>query len=408
MKIFCLLVIVAMVAACKKEAVDIPKSKEVKRLVMAYMVADNDLDYFAVQNINDMEAGMSEDFEGKLLVYIDRNNKGYPPHPYLMEIQHDTTARIISKIVCTWPEQNSADANMLRRVISEAKNYYPEFTSLGLILWSHGSAWIPSNVPVNTKRGQVLGGRIKSFALDDNPTDSAVMEIKSLAQSLRGNSFDFILFDACYMGCVEMGYELKEMADFLIASPTEVLSYGFPYKKMVPLFGKKIIHTKAMAEEFYASYQAQKGIFQSASVAVINLKNIDHFTSRPDKFFTQIATLTDTLKIDRKQRQQLSLAGNNSPVWAYDLKDFIQYCVTQVNNKEVNREWQTVLEEYNKTVWSSLHTDYLFNSLSLTNCHGLSTYIPNSFNNQTADDYYKTLSWYQQSGYGKIVFSFDN
>ena len=402
-----LFVAIVLAGACKENDVP-PPSREVKRLVIAYMAADNNLDYFAVQNINDMEEGMPENFQGKLLVYLDRNRRGNPAHPCLMEIQRDSAAKIVSKIIRVYPEQNSADAAVLSQVISDAKSYYPDFTHMGLILWSHGSAWIPSDVHINTKRGELLGGRmVKSFAIDDAPADSAVMDIKPLAQSLRGNYFDFILFDACYMGCAEMGYELKDAARFLIASPTELLSYGFPYKKITALLDQKTVDVKAAADHFYEYYNSQKGILKSGSLAVINLQNMAHLTSRMNDFFSKIASLNHVLKISRKQIQGLTFAGDSEAVtWAYDLKGFMQHCAAQANNEEVNQRLRLALDEYDKTVLHNRHTDYLFQTLSLVGCNGLSTYIPSSLNNKKADEYYKTLSWYRQSGYDKIVFSF--
>ena len=37
---------------------------------------------------------------------------------------------------------------------------------------------------------------------------------------------DFIIMDACLMGCVEVAYELRDKCDILIFSPTEILSSG--------------------------------------------------------------------------------------------------------------------------------------------------------------------------------------
>jgi hypothetical protein len=41
--------------------------------------------------------------------------------------------------------------------------------------------------------------------------------------------FNFILFDACLMGGVEIVSELKEVSEYIVASPAEVPEKGFPY-----------------------------------------------------------------------------------------------------------------------------------------------------------------------------------
>lgn len=56
------------------------------------------------------------------------------------------------------------------------------------------------------------------------------IETTDLADAMADAGFhtEYILFDACYMSSVEVAYELKDVTHYLIASPTEVLSYGFP------------------------------------------------------------------------------------------------------------------------------------------------------------------------------------
>ena len=60
------------------------------------------------------------------------------------------------------------------------------------------------------------------------------IETTDLADAMAdaGLHTEYILFDACYMSSVEVAYELKDVTHYLIASPTEVLSYGFPYITM--------------------------------------------------------------------------------------------------------------------------------------------------------------------------------
>ena len=43
---------------------------------------------------------------------------------------------------------------------------------------------------------------------------------------------DFIIFDACFMGSVEVAYELRDVCDKIVASPTEVIAEGMDYITM--------------------------------------------------------------------------------------------------------------------------------------------------------------------------------
>ena len=41
---------------------------------------------------------------------------------------------------------------------------------------------------------------------------------------------DYIIFDACLMGGIEVAYELRNVADKIGFSQAEILAHGFPYK----------------------------------------------------------------------------------------------------------------------------------------------------------------------------------
>lgn len=100
------------------------------------------------------------------------------------------------------------------------------------------------------------------------------IETTDLADAMADASFhtEYILFDACYMSSVEVAYELKDVTHYLIASPTEVLSYGFPYTTM----GKHLLGTpnyKGIVDSFisfYSSYNLPYG-----TVAVTDCTQLD-------------------------------------------------------------------------------------------------------------------------------------
>lgn len=100
------------------------------------------------------------------------------------------------------------------------------------------------------------------------------IETTDLADAMAdaGLHTEYILFDACYMSSVEVAYKLKDVTHYLIASPTEVISYGFPYITM----GKHLLGTpnyKGIADSFisfYSSYYLPYG-----TVAVTDCTQLD-------------------------------------------------------------------------------------------------------------------------------------
>lgn len=100
------------------------------------------------------------------------------------------------------------------------------------------------------------------------------IETTDLADAMAdaGLHTEYILFDACYMSSVEVAYELKDVTHYLIASPAEVISYGFPYITM----GKHLLgmpNYKGIVDSFisfYSSYYLPYG-----TVAVTDCTQLD-------------------------------------------------------------------------------------------------------------------------------------
>lgn len=93
-----------------------------------------------------------------------------------------------------YPEQNSADANVMKKVISTAFNQY-KAEKYGMVFWSHGEGWIPS--PAKTRW----------FGQDGNN----YMDIADLHAALQvAPDLDFLFFDACFMEAVEVAYALRD------------------------------------------------------------------------------------------------------------------------------------------------------------------------------------------------------
>ncbi len=392
--------------SCKNELETLKITKS--RFVLVYMIADNDLDYFAIQNINDMELGFKANENGDLFVYIDRASNTLPSHPYLLKISHDTTNVVTSKIVQTYPEQNSSDANILKKVLSDALLASDKtYSSMGLVLWSHGSAWLPSGTSLYSNRGDIFdsvsqSNRQKSFGLDfQTQSKYAVneeMDIKSLAEVLDNYKFEFILFDACFMASVEVAYELRNSNKYFIASPIEVLSSGFPYNIIVPQLFKDELDPKSIAQSYYNYYSNQKGILNSGAVCAINSSELNELARVVNELCSksgtvQIDRLSNTLNIDSIQQYDRLKVGV-----LFDLKQFLGIESSAIGDEVLKTSIGGI---WDKTIIAEYHTSNVLGTLSLKNCNGLSTFLPHK-TSINVNNYYKTLSWYKASGYNKV------
>jgi hypothetical protein len=372
---------VFLFTSCEKDS-NIVTKKETKRAVFVYMIADNDLDFYATANINEMETFMAQNPEaGSVYVYIDRAKNRKTAHPILYQITADTSAKINSKIIKVYPENNSANEKVLAEALSQVQTICAinnEFLR-GLVLWSHGSAWLPESVSLASQRATA----VKSFGLDqtmaNNENHNAEMDIRKLAIILNNYHFDFILFDACFMASIEVFYELRNTTDYIIASPTEVLATGFPYKDILTDMLSTTVNYKKIAQKYVAFFQQKKGVLQSASVVTVK-------TAELPQFATLFKYYLNTISREITDQKWLQYSQDEVD-YLFDLGQVADYLQKEQTNKELTEQLGKLITNYH-------HTSYFFGKIPLQKSSGISIYIPQSATLQNDEyEFYKTLSW---------------
>lgn len=259
-------------SACSKEEhhtepVSYDQSFAKSRTVMVYMVAENsmygDVESDGIEMLSGMTA--SSMFPGdRLVVYVDDMGK-----PRIYVIDRNTTATMLKDMEPVPPvyeeDVNSASAEQLGAFVKFVKQNYPA-ESYGLVMWSHGSGWIPSSYSGD----QVATASRRSFGVDNGNNSKSgsldvghQMNIPEMAHALENAlkeqgeadfKLDFILFDACFMQSIEVAYELRGVAKWIISSPAEIPGYGADYTTMVPAMFKKENFVEKMLDAYYQEY----------------------------------------------------------------------------------------------------------------------------------------------------------
>ncbi len=332
------------------------------KTVIIYMAADNNLSENAADNILKMKEGLDAD-DKNVIVYLDAEIN----EPSLIKIQK--TENIIVK---TYPKQNSATPNILRNVIRDVMKLFPS-NSYGLVLWSHGTSWLPKNY------------ELRSFGYENG----AVIDIRELEESLP-IKFDFILFDACLMGSIEVAYQLRDKAEYIISSPTEILADGFPYHKIISLMFENEHAYKNIAENYYNYYSEMDGNSKSASVSVIKTNEINQLTFLVKKLILE--NPVEKWNYSQNEVQHLDMFRDHV---SYDFLDFF----------EKNYPSQSVIsikKQLEKVVIYKAHTEMFLGDLVIIDFCGLSCYIPNP-QKSLLNEYYKSLLWCQNSGFYMLM-----
>ena len=218
---------------------------------LVYLDADNDLEEFGILNFNQMEM-VGSDAHINIVVQFDRspghdttNGDWVGCRRYFVTKDNDQ-ANIHSTMLQDMGQQNMADPAVLRNFVEWGVTNYPA-SHYALVLWDHGSGWRSRSV---SSRG---------ILYDD--TSFAHMSMAQLDQALDiGVKFEVIAIDASLMQMLEVDYEIRDRAEYIVGSEESPPGEGYSYQAFLgPLaadpsmpaldFSKKIVSTYIAAEE---------------------------------------------------------------------------------------------------------------------------------------------------------------
>lgn len=407
--------------ACDKTFDDMPGNKgttpvrdvtpEKAQVMILYSAGFNSLCAALEDDVNDIKSGylpLVGSMSKAVLVYSRRLSETgrYTDRTpsYLIRLSVDGWGKVISDTLKTWPETDEAvSASTMTDVLETVKGLYPH-ASYGMVFSSHGSGWLPSGyystgkitagtaglqaVPYIDPNSDGSMPRVKSIGIDNiTSRNTYEMEIETFAQALP-MKFDYIIIDACLMGCIEVAYALKDKCDKLVFSQAEVLEDGLcDYTTLTQrVLRPAVPDLYNLCEDSYRHYKNQDDpIYRSLTISMIDCTRLDGLAESCRSLFS-------------KYRNQISLvnAANVQGYfrarkhWFYDLTDILR----QSGVPEAD------MTDYNKAmsdcVLYNAATDTFINFDIRTHC-GLSMYLPADGNSEL-DEFYKTLSWNKASG----------
>jgi hypothetical protein len=327
------------------------------------MAADNNLHRSAYKDIDEMLAAEIPN-EYNLIVYIDTPYD----NPHLLKIKKNAIDTIMQYDV-----QNSASKQVLKAVIDETFSLFPA-ENYGLILWSHGTGWLPEGAYDYIKETNV-----RSFGRDKNNE----MEITDLAEAIPEN-LDFIIFDACLMSGIEVLYQLRNKADIIIASPTEVLVAGFPYEEIVPLLLTPRPNYGEIALTYMEYYKNRNGILQSGSIAVVDTRQLEPLADLVNKAIKEEENLVCP------NRELVQRYDTREPALFFDFENYLEHAISNEANLIALRK------QISKTVIYNDWTPYFLDEFSIERSCGIGIYIP--FENDVLFHQYSLLDWHKDTG----------
>lgn len=392
-----------------------------RRTVLIYCVAQNDLGALNSWGSSNWTKDSLELVAGKhfinerdrLLVYVDDAF-----NPRLYRIQANANPQLVYR----WGyDANSSNPATLHDVLARVKERFPA-QEYGLTMWSHADGWIPSSntnysmSPLSFGIDVGEGGNILKNSSADGKL-GAQMNIPDMANAIKqsGLHFKYIFFDACLMQCIESGYELREVTDYVVASPISIASNGAYYTHMLErgLFSENPCDIAQTYYEDVSSDELQKE-YDDFGIVISALKT------------SELNPLAQVLRealqdVDFKASPNLTGAHAyhvySTYYWYrphyYDMRSALRTLLPAQRFEEVDKALSKAVPFFAATQRYWVAPSYIYpaqyHHLDATECCGVSMFFPQQIYTQNAsrceygdhNESYLLTSWAQAIGKGR-------
>ncbi len=207
-------------------AIDAPASSQLDAWTIMVYMTSSDLDQFAFDDINELEqsvANLPGDVNIAILWDQSAAAKFYPTGNDAQAAWNSVGRGFVrpdrddNKIASSFEllgELSTGDSSNLTSFINWVASEAPA-EHYALFSWDHGAG--------------IFGSNFDNF--DNLPSDN--LRISEMVSGVRASAvsrFDVLAFDACLMSMVEVGYNLRSVADVLVGSQEVVGTNGYNYK----------------------------------------------------------------------------------------------------------------------------------------------------------------------------------
>lgn len=247
---------------------------------LIYMAADNNLERFALKNIDEIKNALNGSMNLNVIVLLDRS----PGYDKTLGNWTGTKLFLLSNgenldgdLIFDFGECDMTSPAVLENFLDFCEKYFPADKTL-LDVWSHGKGVYPDCVFIQKEKPR--NANIARSIMQDYTTGyDAEMSIRNFCCVLKAyceknrKRFDILQFDCCYMQSVEILWELENCADYVVASESELPANGSDYKKTVELLQTESQENYSVAENMVDSFMEKYGnAMISVSYSVIDMK----------------------------------------------------------------------------------------------------------------------------------------
>jgi hypothetical protein len=201
-----------------------PAAKPTPWSVLVYASADDpDPDTGKALDADLAELAKHYSASVRVVAYVDRNGTQHT-RQQLLSLERTGAAPAAWKTCASFPESNAGSTNILKRFLDWGRQVAPAEKTF-VMLWGHGTG-IADIIEWKRVKPRYPKGWIhtQGFGIDASSNDDlSVFELRTVLNSWKAatkDTVDILGFFSCYMLSVELAYELRDSAKFLIGAET--------------------------------------------------------------------------------------------------------------------------------------------------------------------------------------------
>ncbi len=385
---FILIAYLALTSCSKSngEPADTPPETTPQTTLM-YMTG-TDLSYYYGLNITALKKAIAQDALGYSRFLLFKHSSSDTGN--LMELRHENGACVIDTLE-SYTNITSLSLDSIEGVIGDAKQYAPA-DSYNLIMSGHATAWVPKSQSNTWEKVAPLSPASSSTSESINwesmisspivtrymgSSNDSYFDISEFKEALEAadTHFGYIIFDECFMSSIEALYPLRNLCDYIIASPCEIMGDGFPYSTVLfELYANKgrEYDLQGVCEAYYNYYSTYT--YPSGCVALAVCAELEALADITLAINHNHSIDDDEIELDQIQAYE-RLDGHL-------FFDFEQYMVAKCTNSNVA---EVFLEQMQRAFPTEcrFHTERFFANIGVS---------ASSANNYAA--YYTTINYY--------------
>jgi hypothetical protein len=352
-----------------------------KWTVMVYVNAKNNLEEYGLSDVNEMElVGSTPDLNivaelGRIDGYSDADGDWKGSRRYLVQKDADTSV-IASPVVMEIPNSDMGSWQNLAEFVKWSQGKYPAQHYV-LVIWNHGSGW---NKNLSAESG-------KGISYDDESGNHITTQQLKQVLAATGK-LEILSMDACLMQMMEVAYEIRTGADYIVASEETEPGDGYTYNTwLAPLAAKPSMTqaelSKTMVDSYTDHYQS---IGQGATQSSVKTENLYKLGQMLNGWTSAVMASGEVAnaKNARTKAQAFYYSSNK------DLYHFVKLVNDGTQNADVKARSAELL---NFLPGSVIHHNRAYGS-KYANALGLAIYIPGYYTSA-----YDDLEWAKDSNW---------